>query len=75
MQQIPIQFFASAIFKDKCMFTVPLHGWHPFSSLLKDIYHMRQLNVYGNARGAPVTRRWQLKMEKCENVKAMLKVH
>jgi len=58
------------------MFTVPLHCWYPFSSLLKDIsYHMRQLNVYGNACGASVTCRWQLKMEKYENVKAMLKVH
>lgn len=57
------------IFKDKGMFTVSPHDWYPFSSLLKDIsYHKRQLNVYGNAPGAPVTHRWRLKMEKYENV-------
>lgn len=28
-----------AIFKDKGLFTVPLHGWYAFSSLLKDILY------------------------------------
>lgn len=61
-----------AVFKDKGMFTVPLHGWYPFSSLLKDISYETAKCIW---KCTWSTCHLLLAMEKYANVKAMLKVH